>query len=254
MLRFASLGSGSKGNATLIHSGETLVLVDCGFSIVELTRRMSRLGCKPDDISAILVTHEHSDHIQGVAPLSRRFKTPVWMTRGTWVACKDTGFDSVQYISSHSPFNFNNDLQVYPFPVPHDAREPCQFAFDCENQRLGLLTDVGRVTPHLIESLGACNALMLECNYDPEMLQNGPYPPSLQRRIDGQYGHLANVQAQAILQQLDTSKLTRLIGMHVSEKNNNPDLAIAALYAGMESAECNITVADQQNGFDWVEL
>lgn len=253
MLRFASLGSGSKGNATLIHSGETLLLVDCGFSIVELTRRMARLDREPEDISAILVTHEHSDHIQGVAPLSRRFKIPVWMTRGTWVACKDTGFDSVQYVSPHLSFNVD-DLQVSPFPVPHDAREPCQFAFDCENQRLGLLTDVGRVTPHLIESLGKCNALMLECNYDPEMLQNGPYPPSLQKRINGHYGHLANIQAQLILQQLDTSRLVRLIGMHVSEKNNNPDLAMEALLAGMGAAACNITVADQQTGFDWVEL
>ncbi len=253
MLRFASLGSGSKGNATLIHSGEILILVDCGFSIVELTRRMSRLNCKPEDISAILVTHEHSDHIQGVAPLSRRFKIPVWMTRGTWVACKDTGFDSVQYVSPHTSFNFD-DLQVSPFPVPHDAREPCQFAFDYENQRLGLLTDVGRMTAHLIESLEQCNALMLECNYDPEMLQNGPYPPSLQKRIDGHYGHLANIQAQSILQQLDTSRLTCLIGMHVSEKNNSPDLALEALLAGMGSEACNISVADQENGFDWVDL
>ncbi len=254
MLRFASLGSGSKGNATLIQSGETLVLVDCGFSIIELTRRMSRLNCEPGEISAILVTHEHSDHIQGVAPLSRRFKIPVWMTRGTWVACKDKAFDSVQYISSHAPFDFNHDFQVQPFPVPHDAREPCQFTFECDNQRLGLLTDVGRVTPHLVASLGACNALMLECNYDPEMLHNGPYPVSLQRRIDGHYGHLANVQAQKILQKLDTSRLAHLIGMHVSEKNNHPDLALAALLAGMESQVCEISIADQQNGFDWVDL
>jgi phosphoribosyl 1,2-cyclic phosphodiesterase len=95
---------------------------------------------------------------------------------------------------------------------------------------------------------------MLECNYDPEMLQNGPYPPSLQKRIDGHYGHLANIQAQSILQQLDTSRLTRLIGMHVSEKNNNPDLAMEALLAGMESETCNISVADQKNGFDWIDL
>jgi phosphoribosyl 1,2-cyclic phosphodiesterase len=254
MLRFASLGSGSKGNATLISSDRTLILVDCGFSIVELTRRMSRLNCGPDDISVILVTHEHSDHIQGVAPLSRRFQIPVWMTHGTWKACKDTGFHSTRHISSHTQFYINNDLQVSPFPVPHDAREPCQFVFDSGDQRLGLLTDVGRVTPHLVKALGACNALMLECNYDPEMLQNGPYPVSLQRRVDGHYGHLANVQAQALLEKLDTSRLTRLIGMHVSEKNNSPELALAALLAGMGREACEISVADQQNGFDWVDL
>ena len=254
MLHFASLGSGSKGNATLIKSGASLLLIDCGFSIVELKRRMSRLGCGPEDISAILVTHEHSDHVHGVASLSRRFRIPVWMTRGTWVACKDTGFHSLRYISSHVSFHFDNDLQVNPFPVPHDAREPCQFAFDCGDRRLGLLTDVGRVTPHLVDALGACNALMLECNYDPEMLRLGPYPPSLQRRIDGHYGHLANVQARTLLEKLDTSRLTRLIGMHVSENNNNPELAMAALISGIQQAECKVSIADQQNGFDWLEL
>jgi phosphoribosyl 1,2-cyclic phosphodiesterase len=256
MLRFASLGSGSKGNATLIQSGETLVLVDCGFSIIELKHRMLRLGCEPSDINTILVTHEHSDHIQGVAPLSRRYKIPVWMTRGTWVACRDKDFHREQYISSHAPFRIANDFYVHPFPVPHDAREPSQFSFDCGDRKLGLLTDVGCATPHLLAALGGCDALMLECNYDPDMLRNGPYPPSLQRRVNGRYGHLSNKQAQALLGELDTSRLSCLIGMHVSEKNNDPKLVMAALLAGMGAKRdiCRISVADQKNGFEWLRF
>ncbi|MEZ5480273.1 MAG: MBL fold metallo-hydrolase, partial [Thiolinea sp.] len=142
MMRFASLGSGSKGNATLIECGKTRILVDCGFSLAEVERRLGRLDCTPDSLDAILVTHEHGDHANGVGRLSRRYRIPVWLTVGTFHSMRDTGFSRHHYINVHQAFDLQ-DFQITPYPVPHDAREPCQFVFTDGAQRLGLLTDSG---------------------------------------------------------------------------------------------------------------
>ncbi len=253
MIRFASLGSGSKGNATLIEAGETLVLVDCGYSAAEAQRRMAVLGVDPAGISAILVSHEHGDHIRGVPVLSRRFAIPVHLTHGTLLACRDDDFHDVRIISPHRPFGIG-DLAVTPYPVPHDAREPCQFVFEAGQRRLGLLTDAGSITSHMVAALDGCHALMLECNYDPEMLARGPYPPALQRRIDDRFGHLANHQARALLDRLDTAQLRHLRLMHLSEKNNHPDRVLETLRDVVAGIRCDVHVASQESGFGWVEL
>lgn len=252
-MRFASLGSGSKGNATLIQAGDTLVMVDCGFSAVEAARRLERLGVEPGQITAILVTHEHGDHINGVARLSRRYDLPVYLTGGTLMAAKDREFFATRTISPHNGFTLGQ-LEIQPFPVPHDARDPCQFVFRHGVTRLGLLTDVGSLTPHLIECLNGVHGLMLECNYDPQMLRDGPYPASLQQRIHGRLGHLANAQAEELLKRLDTSALRILRGMHISEKNNHSELALRTLQQGMDSDDDWIDVACQYDGFAWQEL
>ena len=253
MLRFASLGSGSKGNATLVATDETLLLIDCGYSAVEVRRRMAPLGVDPADITAILVTHEHGDHIKGVPVLSRKYGIPVHLTHGTLRGCRDDGFHRVHVISPHRPFRLG-DIDITPYPVPHDTGEPCQFVFTHEGCRLGLLTDAGSITPHMIEALDGCHALMLECNYDPDMLANGPYPPALQRRIDDRFGHLANHQARDLLAALDTSRLRALRLMHLSEKNNHPDLALAALRDAVPVCCSDVQVASQGGGFGWVDL
>ncbi|MGV6859756.1 MAG: MBL fold metallo-hydrolase [bacterium] len=252
-LKFASLGSGSKGNGTLIATENHCVLVDCGFSATEASRRIERLGVNPEDIDAILVTHEHGDHISGVGVFSRRYKTPVHITAGTHAACRDTAFSNTHTLIPDQAFELG-DLNIQPFPVPHDARDPCQFVFSQGQARLGLLTDVGSITAHIVDMLNGCDALMLECNHDPDMLQAGPYPPSLCRRVGGDYGHLANGQAEQLLQRLETSRLTRLIGMHLSEKNNRPDLALQALQQGMGCVDSWISVACQEQGFEWCEV
>lgn len=252
-LRFASLGSGSKGNATVVQCGETVVLIDCGFSAKEAVRRLERLGLAAEQITAVLVTHEHGDHVGGVGRLSRRFNLPVYLTSGTLSACKDKDFSATRTISPHQYFSLG-PLDIQPFPVPHDARDPCQFVFSHNEQKLGLLTDAGSLTPHIVERLSGCDALMLECNYDPEMLENGPYPPSLCRRIDGRFGHLANHQSEELLNRLDTSRLRFLQGMHVSEKNNQHELALKALHTGMDADHDWIAVACQEQGFNWLEL
>ena len=250
MLRFASLGSGSKGNATVIESSKTRVLLDCGFSTIQTEKRLAVLECPPESLDAIIVTHEHGDHSNGVAKLSRKYKIPVWLTVGTSLACKDNDFNAVHYIDPHKTF-YIDDLEINPFPVPHDAREPCQFVFSDGKVKLGILTDVGKCTPHIVAMLNGVHALLLECNYDVEMLAQSGYPQMLKNRVGGVYGHLDNREAESILNQIDTSKLKYLIGMHLSDKNNTVELAMAVLRSGIRASGVDVMLANQENGFNW---
>jgi phosphoribosyl 1,2-cyclic phosphodiesterase len=252
-LRFASLGSGSRGNATLIQSAGTLVLVDCGYPARELTRRCEQLGVDPARIDAILVTHEHGDHIRGVGPVARKYRLPVWMTHGTHRA-RDCGeLPERRLFGSHDgPFRIG-DLEVTPVPVPHDAREPCQYTFASGGLRLGLVTDLGSLTPVLVSSLEGVDALLLECNHDPHMLANGPYPPSLQARVGGNYGHLSNQQAAELLRRIDHQRLRHLVAAHLSEKNNTPELAREAMLSVADFGE-RLNLLAQDEGSGWFEL
>ena len=193
-MRFASLGSGSQGNALLIESGRTRVLLDCGFGLIELTSRLSRLGLEASGLDAIIVTHEHSDHGGGVAKLASRFDIPVYLTRGTLSALGAEGraIPGRILIDPYTTFVIDG-IEVRPFPVPHDAREPVQFVLSDGAVRLGVLTDTGQPTPHIAQALSGVHALVLECNHDLDMLMNGPYPAQLKARIAGRLGHLANV-------------------------------------------------------------
>jgi phosphoribosyl 1,2-cyclic phosphodiesterase len=252
-MRFASLGSGSKGNATLVEAGENRVLVDCGFSCAETEKRLARFALTPDQLDAILVTHEHSDHISGVARLSRRYGIPVWMTAGTEAVHKGGELAAWHCINSHEAFSIG-DLAVHPFPVPHDAREPCQFVFSYGERRLGLLTDVGSITTHMVNALNDLDALILECNHDPGMLAQGPYPPSLKQRVGGPYGHLSNRQAAELLGKISTDRLQCLVAAHLSEKNNHPQLAFDSLVAVDGGERYPIIIADQPDGLPWMTV
>ncbi len=257
MIRFASLGSGSKGNATLIESGSapnnTRLLLDCGYSVVEIEKRLARLERCADDIDAIVVTHEHSDHIAGVGRLSRKYSIPVWLTVGTWNACRDSDFAATHFVDSHADFEIN-DITLHPFPVPHDAREPCQFVFSDGAVRLGVATDLGCYTPHILNHLNEVDALLLECNYDQQMLLTGEYPLSLKTRVAGIKGHLDNAQAAQLLKKLKLPQLKHIIGMHVSEKNNRPEYAINALCEGLGCGKNEVSLACQRDGFAWREI
>lgn len=250
MLRFSSLGSGSRGNATLVETDQTCIMVDCGFSVIETRRRLARLGKTPADIHGILVTHEHSDHISGVAGLARRFAIPVWMTAGTSVMHADTDIPSLDWFHGHAAFAIG-DLHITPFPVPHDAREPCQFVFSDGVVRLGVLTDTGSITGHIRQVLDGCEALLLECNHDTAMLANGPYPTRLKRRVGGHLGHLSNAQAADLLSSIDVSALKQLAIAHLSDKNNRPELARSVLAQILKCAPEWIAVADQATGLEW---
>ena len=258
-MRFASLGSGSKGNALLIEAGSTRVLLDCGFGPRNLAQRCQRLGIEADTLDAILVTHEHSDHVAGAFACARRYAAALYMTQGTLAGVRrgvaETNADGIvlNLIDSHAAFTIG-DLLIQPFPVPHDAREPVQFVLADGQHRLGVLTDLGVATPHVRESLSACDALVLECNHDAAMLAAGNYPPALKRRIGGRFGHLDNAAAADLLAQLDRGRLRHLIAAHLSEHNNTPELARRALANVMGCAPEWIGVADQELGFSWRAL
>ena len=253
-MRFTSLGSGSRGNALIVEGGGTRVMLDCGFSFTEITARLARAGLTPEDIEAVVVTHEHDDHVGGVARFAARVDIPVYLTAGTLAATANK-FAGLQYhcFDPHAAFALH-DLMVRPFPVPHDAREPAQFVFDDGRDRLGVLTDVGMATPHIRAMLSGCSALVLECNHDAALLQNGPYPAALKARIGSRFGHLQNADAAALLSSLDTSRLKHVVAAHLSEANNTPQLARTALGEALGASPHEIQVATQAVGVPWLAL
>ena len=250
-MRFASLGSGSRGNATLIEASSTRLLLDCGFAAREVEQRLAALGVDPTTLDAILVTHEHQDHIRGVGPLARRYRIPVWTTRGTCRSGRLGKLPELNLIQPHQPEFDIGTLRVRPYAVPHDAREPVQFTFRGRDRHLGVLTDTGLITPHIVESLGRCDALLLECNHDTLMLAEGPYPPALQRRVGGELGHLSNRQAASLLEQLDRECIQHLVAAHLSEKNNHPDLARTTLCHAAPDIASRIAVTAQDDPTGW---
>ena len=263
-MRFASLGSGSEGNALLVAAGtkgscsgtrQTLVLMDCGFGLQDTLLRLARLGVAPEQLSGIVVTHEHGDHISGVARLARKFDLPVWLTHGT-LRAQAKAFAEISSIHEIDPrLSFAiGDLEIIPYSVPHDAAEPVQFVFSNGARRLGVLTDAGHGTVHIEQTLSGCDALVLECNHDAEMLMNGNYPYSLKQRVGGRFGHLNNQEAAGILARLDVSRLQHLVAAHLSRRNNTPELAVRALSVAAACQESWVGVATQEDGFAWREI
>lgn len=253
-LRFASLGSGSRGNATLVGSGETWVLVDCGFPAREFESRCGRLGFDPRLLSAILVTHEHGDHTRGVGAVARRFDLPVCLSHGTWHASRLGKLPETRRFAAHDgPFAIG-DLAIDPVPVPHDAREPIQFVFHHRGRAFGLLTDLGSVTPRIIDAFDGLDALLIECNHDPTMLAEGPYPPSLRARVGGRFGHLANHQAAQFLAAIDHGRLRHLVAGHLSEQNNRPTLARDALESAVGDIGERLSLLIQDDVSVWFEV
>ena len=254
-MRFASLGSGSEGNALVVEADSTRILIDCGFTVRDTVARLARLGLEPRSLSAILVTHEHADHACGVAAFAARYRIPVWLTFGTleMLGERFAKMDRVYGFDSHDEFAIGA-LHVRPFPVPHDAREPVQFVVGDGASRLGLLTDIGGTTRYVEASLSGCDALVLECNHDLDMLADGDYPWALKQRIAGRFGHLHNEASAALLAALDNSRLKHIIAAHLSRQNNTPDKARTALAGALNCSPDWIGIADQANGFPWREM
>ncbi|MCZ6888222.1 MAG: MBL fold metallo-hydrolase [Gammaproteobacteria bacterium] len=250
-MRLASLGSGSRGNGTLLAFENTYVLVDCGFPLKQTWARLARLGVEPQALSAILVTHEHSDHASGVVALGQRFKIPVYLSHGSLHCIR--GLDDLARPFNAGDVMMINDVEVRAVAVPHDAREPTQFVFRWGRHQVGILTDIGHITPHVTSSYGACTGLFMESNHDRGMLMRGAYPERLKRRIAGDFGHLSNEQAAAFLDSVVHDALTHVVVGHVSEQNNSKD-RLEHVFARFAARIPSFSYATQDDGIGWLEL
>ncbi len=262
-MRFCSLGSGSGGNATLIEASQgitcTQVLVDCGFSLRELTRRLMRVGSAPGELSAVFITHEHGDHAGCAISLARQHRVPIVTSRGTWRAmAKRLGEQAIDPALIHFVGDGEamplGDLELLPFAVPHDANEPLQLRASDGQHRLGMITDLGSVTPYVIQALQGCDALLLECNHDEAMLRASSYPNGLKRRILGSHGHLSNDSAAVLLKQCLHAGLKQVVAAHLSERNNTPELAAAAVAGVLGISVGEVSIASQSDGIGWLNL
>ncbi len=265
MLRFSSLASGSSGNATLVEAwhapGErpTRLLVDCGLTLRRLTQALAQRGCTPDELDAVFVTHEHSDHVGGVLALQRRHGLSVWTSAGTWGAATE-GVEPAAEASvacGGQPITIGA-LTLRPFAVPHDAAEPLQLVCSDGQYQLGIVTDLGEPNDAVARALQGCDALLLECNHDRTMLDSGPYPVWLKRRIGGHRGHLANHQSAALLDACRHDGLRHVVAAHLSRHNNTPALALEALDRALGQAPLFgspiLHVADGSQGCGWITL
>lgn len=251
-MRFASLASGSRGNALLVESGQTLIMIDCGLPLKAFEQRLNLLGREPRDIAALLVTHEHGDHVRGVGAIARRHRIPVWMTAGTAGCGAGRGLPNLKIFDCRRPLEIG-DLSVEPFPVPHDAREPCHFTVEGPGRRLGMLSDAGHITRHIRERFARCDALALEFNHDLDALWAGDYPVELKRRIASPHGHLSNSQAAELLSAVDHPALQWVVALHLSESNNSVERVRGALEHAL-GAERHAVLALQHEPSGWLEL
>lgn len=251
-MQFAYLGSGSRGNAAVVETGQTMVVLDCGLTLRETVARLARLDRDPEGLSAIVLTHEHSDHTSGVGALARKYRLPVYATAGTWRALgpRIGVLPQREVIAPGESFAIG-DLELHPFTVPHDAREPVQYVFSDGAVRLGILTDIGTPTSHVARVLNGCDALALECNHDLPMLERGPYPEQLKARIRSDLGHLDNGAAADLLKRINVNNLQHLVAVHLSEKNNTPALARQALSGILDCEPELVQVAGQETGLPW---
>ena len=251
-IRVTSLGSGSKGNATLIEFKTTRLLVDCGFSCRELESRLNARQIPASSITAVLATHEHSDHFNGIPVLANKYQIPVWMSHGTSLHQKAAKATTAQVFNSHQAFTIG-ELEVNPVLVPHDSREACQFVIQGEDKRVGILTDLGHITPFVSQQYQDCDILLLEFNHDLELLMKGKYPPALKARVSGSLGHLSNRQAAEFLIVNNLPRLKHLAAMHLSEENNCEVIVQQIVSNSGLQESVNFVIANQNSGFDWLE-
>ena len=257
MLRFKNLGSGSTGNATLVEAGglwPTRLLVDCGLGPRQLAQRLGQAGLTLGDIDAIFITHEHSDHIGCAHLLSQRHRIPVWMSRGTHAATGASDFGDLLHLARDGACFDVGGLRMTPFTVPHDAREPLQLTCTDGAAKLGILTDLGHATAHVMAHLKGCHALLLEANHDVDLLAQSAYPDFLKRRVGGLYGHLSNGVAAGMARDLMHGGLRHLVAAHLSAQNNRPELVQALMSQTLGCSATDIVIAAPLEATPWLTL
>lgn len=256
MLRFCSLGSGSSGNGTVVEAGSRSatrrLLVDCGFGPRQLAKRLAHAGLACEDLDAIFITHEHSDHVGCAIALAQQHAIPLWMSQGTYAAIGSPPLGALLHLAQDGDTIDLDLFEVRPFTVPHDAREPLQLRCSDGENHLGLATDLGHAPAHVLAQLAGCHALLLEANHDPEMLAQSSYPDFLKRRVGGDWGHLSNAAAAAMLTALAHPGLKHVVAAHLSERNNRPD-TVRELFAQALGWDADaIVIAQQRTGTDWI--
>ncbi|MFM7201406.1 MAG: MBL fold metallo-hydrolase [Myxococcota bacterium] len=257
-IQIIPLGSGSKGNCTFVGTPYFGLVVDNGFSVKELMKRLAAVRIPPSRIHAILVTHEHSDHIGGVGPLARKLNVPVFLTRGTYEAGQHIlkNLPEIFPVSPGETFELA-ELKVEPIPLPHDAREPVAYAFEWGGRRWAIFTDLGHPSHLVVERARQCDVLLVEANHDEELLINGPYPWSLKQRIRGRQGHLSNTQGTSIVEAVVHPGLKGIALMHLSETNNRPEIPYALCRAALQrldAADIPLWVAPQERPLEGLSL
>jgi phosphoribosyl 1,2-cyclic phosphodiesterase len=237
-LSFTVLGSGSSGNATLVSSGDTHILIDIGLSGRETVRRLAECGLRPDQIAAIVVSHEHGDHTRGIAPFAKNLEVPVFITDGAYAAGELGIADGKrQRIASGCSFDIHG-IEFTPFAVPHDAADPVAFRIEKGGVKIAIVLDLGYMSGLVVERVRDCDALILESNHDVNMLKVGPYPWALKQRVMSRRGHLSNdTVAEFLLDGFD-GKARHVVLAHLSEKNNLPELALLSARRALEERSC----------------
>ncbi|MBE7026103.1 MAG: MBL fold metallo-hydrolase [Ruminococcaceae bacterium] len=238
MIKFCSLVSSSRGNATLVSDGKTNILIDCGMSMRKTTEALGRLGIDAHDIDAILVTHEHSDHISGIGIMSRNFDIPIYANEATWAAMEGSLGkilpENIKCINPYQSFEIKS-IGAFSFDTPHDAALSVGYRLDIENLKVSVATDMGHVEESVVNSIKGSDIVLLEANHDVQMLKNGRYPETLKKRILGDFGHLSNEMSSKIAVELLKSGTRAILLGHLSEENNRPDVA----YDVVKTAICD---------------
>jgi phosphoribosyl 1,2-cyclic phosphodiesterase len=226
-MKITPLASGSSGNSFLIQDDSTAILVDAGLSGKQIQERIRSAGADPGALKGIIVSHGHSDHVKGVGVLSRKYKLPVWMNRGTWRVAESTvgKVHSLEFFETGRIFGVAN-LRIHPFSVPHDCADPVGFRISGGSCRLGIATDLGTATGLVASVLAGVHVVVLESNHDPVMLRDGPYPWELKQRVRGRLGHLSNGESASLLERILSDELKAVILAHMSETNNRAELAL----------------------------
>lgn len=245
-LTVCMLASGSKGNAIFVSSGSTSILIDAGLSGIEIERRLKLRGLDPKNLDAILVSHEHSDHIQGVGILSRRYNLPIYMNIKTQKAAVSQlgNLHDFKKFECGSMFTIN-DLAIHPFAISHDAEDPTGFTIHQDGIKIGIATDLGIATSMVKEHLKDCTMLILEANHDEEMLINGPYPWPIKQRIKSRIGHLSNAASKTLLHEIQHDQLKYVVLAHLSETNNTPQKAVNEVGQALTRCKPRLDVASQ---------
>lgn len=244
MLRFAVLGSSSSGNAMLVFTEKTRILVDNGFSYRKLSETLGTIGILPESLDAVLVTHEHTDHVRGLGPLSRKTGVPIFMTRGCAECLPPYTGNIANLVRFESGDSLAfKDIEVTSFAVCHDAADPVNYTFKSQDAKLGTATDFGHCSQLTRARLAGSHALVIESNYCPDMLRRGPYPPQVQQRIHSRNGHLSNHDVQQLLKDLSHDALRLVVLTHISRENNTPDLACMLAREALGDLPVNVLAA-----------